>query len=74
MAKTKLLKTLPIDDPQRIDGEKQRRKYIKSNGGLCKGLTAEDAEKAQQACAEYGLSAGDGWDKEIVLGHNYVQG
>jgi hypothetical protein len=58
---------LPVDDPRRVDGERERRRYVKRAGGLCKDLSKADIEKANAICADYGLSADKAWDDIVVV-------
>lgn len=67
------LSSLPVDDPKRIEGERQRRRYVKRSGGIVKGLSPEDIEKAAKLCSDYGRTSEGGWDTEIVIGDDVSQ-
>jgi len=58
---------LPADDARRIAAERERRRYVKRNGGLCKGMPQSDVGKATELCKTYGLPADNGWDKDIDI-------
>jgi len=58
---------LPVDDPSRVAAERERRRYVKRAGGLCKGLSEADIERAKTICDEYGRSPDEAWDDIVVV-------
>ena len=55
--------TLAANDPRRREAEKERRRYVKRDGGFVKGLSPAEQKQGQALCEQYGRPASEGWDE-----------